>query len=383
MKYVIIGNGAAGMEAAFSIRKYDAEGDITVLSDSPYHYYYRPKVINYLAGEATVESLYLREPGFYARNGITVKLNIHAEKIDRAAKQVICAESESYQYNKLLIATGARSFVPPIEGSTKNGVFTLRGITDADEMRAYAKRCKSAIVIGGGLLGLEAARSLILLGLATTVIEFSGRLLHRQLDEEAAKAVREKLETMGMNFVLSESVAAINGAAGAESVTLKSGMTLPGEFVLISAGVRGRAELAEDADLTMNNGIVVNDYLETDDPAIYCAGDPAEHRGRLYGIWPACREQGMKAGLNMAGVKTEYTGTVMSNELKIVGVDVFSAGNIDAEKKLEERINRDGNAYRRIIIENGKIAGAIVIGDKDYAKKVMKVFSGELTLRDI
>lgn len=372
MKYLIIGNGVAGTEAAISIRKKDPEGEIRILTESSRPYYYRPRVIEYLADEAGVDKLIIHKPEFYEKNRIEVLLNTRAARILPKEHRVVDDKDVEHQYDRLLLATGARSFVPPIKGSQLKGVFTLREIADADSIKEYCKDLKNVAVIGGGLLGLETAHSLARLGKRVTVIEFCKWLLPRQLDERGGAVLMRMLEEKGLSFVLDDSVLSIEGDSATERISLKSGKEVAAGAVVIAAGIRCRMELAVEAGIEAKNGIIVDDHMRTSTADIYAAGDPIEHRGRVYGIWPAAQEQGRIAGLNMAGEAAPYAGTVMSNTLKITGIDLYSAGDFNAPN-CEMLVSEGNSSYKKLLLNINDPVGAIVLGDAEAVRLARKV----------
>lgn len=375
MNYLIIGNGVAGSEAALAIRKSDPEGAITILSASPYPYYYRPGVIEYLANGITRERLFIYKPDFYEKNRIAALLATTAERILPDNKIVVDHGGREHSYDRLLLATGADPFLPSIDGADLPGVFTLRDIEDADRLRDFALGSKRAVVVGGGLLGLESAHSLARLGLEVCVVETCGRLLPRQLDNDGARTLQRLLEGKGLSFALEDGVRAIEGDGSVELVHLKSGSSRKTDLVLVSAGIRGRSSIARDAGITVNNGILVDDNMKTSVADIYAAGDPIEHRDRLYGIWPAAREQGRVAGLNMAGVPTIYNPTLMAATLKITGIDLYSAGNFDASG-CDVMVSSSDNGYRKLLVDSGLAIGAIALGDHEAVKAAQRVMDG-------
>jgi nitrite reductase (NADH) large subunit len=371
MRYVIIGNGVAGTEAALAIRKNDHHGDIQLISESSHLFYYRPRLIEYLSGETAIEKFVLYKNEFYKKNRIDNILNTKITSIDTERKRAIDSVGSEYPFDKLLLATGANPFVPPIEGRDIKGVFTLRGITDAEKIVDFCRGFDNVVVVGGGLLGLESAHSISKLVKNVSVIENRDRLLPRQLDMEGASLLKRMLEKKGLSFYLNESVVKIAGNSRVKRVTLNSGKDIPADAVIISAGIRGRNELAEAAGIKVNRGIVIDNYMQTSIKNIYAAGDPVEHNSNLYGIWPAAREQGKIAGVNMAGVVTEYKGTVFSSTLKIIGIELYSAGDFNMEDS-GNYSSTNGNTYMKYI-EKGTQAAAIVIGDPDAIKLAQRV----------
>ncbi|MCP4136481.1 MAG: NAD(P)/FAD-dependent oxidoreductase [bacterium] len=375
MKYIIIGNGAAGMDAAQAIRKNDPHGEITLISKSRNLHYYRPRLIEFLAGEVPLEKLVTFKPEFYEKKGISNLLNTRIVSINAEEKTVTDSEGKSYTYDKLLIASGGFPFVPPIEGVDKSGVFTLRGASDAGNILNAGKEAKNIVVIGGGLLGLETAKSLAQAGKKITVIEFASWLLPRQLDETGGKLLQELLEENGMSFLTNDSVTEIAGNDRVETVVLKSGSVITADMVIISAGVRPNLALGQSAQLEVDKGIVVNNHMETSKPGIYAAGDVVEHKQRVYGLWPAAKEQGKVAGENMAGKESEYPGTVLSSNLKVTGIDLYSAGEIH-DDDLKVHVAKNNGSYKKFLLKENKPCGAIVLGDSDAVKIAQKVMNG-------
>ncbi len=377
MKHVIIGNGVAGTEAALAIRKTDPQAEITIISESSHLFYYRPRLIEYLAGEVTVDDFIIHKPDFYEKVNITNALSTEVVKIVPGENKVLTKDGSSFPYDRLLLAAGASCFIPRIEGVDRKGIFSMRSVGDADEIREYAKGKRKAVVIGGGLQGLETAHSLIKLGLEVACVEVAKWLLPRQLDAEGARLLQRLLEKKGLSFVFPDFAASFGGKDGVENVILRSGRELDAEEVVICAGIRTRNQLAQEAGLKVNRGIVVDDHLQTSADGVYAAGDVAEHNSQIYGLWEAAKEQGEAAGLNMAGQKTEYAGTVPSSTLKVTGIDLYSAGDFNPGQ--DRRVltsDRDG-AYRKLVLEDRRPIGAIVVNDAQAMKAASEVFAGK------
>lgn len=373
MKYVVLGNGVAGTTAAASIRKLDSSGKITILTDEAVPFYSRIRLIDYLAGEADKQGIIIHKDDWYEKNNIKLVLNSPVSEIDKENKRVV-TPSGQLAYDRLLIATGGISFVPPIPGSDKKGVFTLRTIRDADEIMAYAKGLRKVILIGGGVLGLEAGNSLRKTGYEITVVEFFPRLLPRQMDPEGAGVLKAQMEGMGFKFYLGARSKEIFGDERAKGLRLEDGTEIEGDLIIISAGVRPQAGLCKGLGLTINKGVVVNDRMETETKDIYAAGDLIEHRGMFYGIWPAAQKQGEVAGINMAGGSAVYEGTTMSNMLKVVGIDLAAAGDIDPDSKSESVVHKDKDKYiyRKLVIKDNVITGCILYGDISGYQKILR-----------
>jgi nitrite reductase (NADH) large subunit len=374
MNYIIIGNGVAGTTAAENIRKNDPKGEIKIFTDEAYPFYSRIRLMEYLAGEVELPKLQIRSNIWYDNQNIQLFLNSRVVDIDAAPKAIITQSGEHHNYDKLLLADGSHSFVPPVKGADKKGVFTLRNIKDALEIKRFAEGKAKALLIGGGILGLEVGNSLRKTGLQVSVVEFSSRLLPRQTDLVCAALLQTRLEQMGLTFYLGVASKEIIGENQVQGLLLEDGRQIDTDLIIISAGVRPNLELAQKLNLKTGKGIPVSDYLETEIPGIYAAGDSIEYHGMLYGIWPASEKQGEVAGLNMAGKKTAYTGTTLSNLLKVAGIDLLAAGDIDPEDKLEAFIDRNQElgTYRKIVIKENVIVGCLLFGTLEGRKKILK-----------
>jgi len=373
--YLIIGNGVAGTTAAENIRKQDKDGSITIVTDEDLPFYWRIQLNEYISGDITEEQLLAKKKDWYRDQNITLKLKTRIVGADAQKKVVVTEDKQELAYDSLLIATGSHSFIPPIKGNEKKGVFALRDVQDAREISLFTKSVEEVILIGGGLLGLEAGNALRKLGKKIMVVEFFPRLLPRQLDVDGAGRLQKIMEGMGFSFRLGAKTQEITGDDKAQGALLEGGETLSGQMVVISAGVRPNLELAEPLGLKTDKGIVVDEHLRTNQPDIYAAGDVAEFRGMPYGIWPAAMEQGKIAGMNMAGGEATYNGTTMANTLKVVGVDLASAGNIDAENEFESKVVTGENLYKKIVLDNNQIIGCIMLGDTKGFNEITKMMS--------
>ncbi len=381
--YLIVGNGIAGTTAAENIRKQDNEGGITIVTDEDMPFYYRIRLNEYVSGDMKEEELIARKDDWYQGHNITLKLNTRVSGAVPEEKILLTTGQERMGYDKLLLATGSHSFIPPIKGSDRKGVFALRSIQDARDIASRAGEVEEVVLIGGGLLGLEAGKALRRLGKKVMVVEFFPRLLPRQLDVDGAGRLQKIMEGMGFSFRLGAKTEAIVGVDEVDGVQLEGGETLPARMVIISAGVRPNMELAKDLGLECDKGIQVNERLMTSVPHIYAAGDVAEFNGMPYGIWPAAMEQGRIAGANMAGGDRVYQGTTMANTLKVVGVDLASAGNIDVENKLESRIVTDDAVYKKVVLEKDRIVGCIMLGNTKGFTRITKAMEEKLDVSGV
>ncbi len=387
MKFIIIGNGVAGTAAAANIRKTDKQSEITILTDESFPFYSRIRLIDYLAKETDKENIVIYKNAWYEENNIKLMLNSRVSGIDKDNKRVITADGTEFEYDRLLISTGGISFIPPIPGADKKGVFTLRTLQDADEIIAYAENRKKVVLIGGGVLGLEAGNSLRKTGHEVTVVEFFPRLLPRQMDTVGAGILKAQMESMGFTFYLGTKSKEITGNKSAQGLVFEDGRKIDCDMAIISAGVRPNAGLAAELGLDINKGVIVNDRMETEIRDIYAAGDIIEHRGIFYGIWPASQMQGEIAGTNMAGGNAVYKGSTPSNILKVAGVDLSAAGDIDPEGNFEPIIEKDSKRYiyKKLVIKDNILSGCILYGDISGYKKILNAIDEKKdisTIRD-
>jgi len=384
-RYVIVGCGAAGNSAAEAIRKIDSESEIRMFTKEKYPYYYRPALPEYLSGEKTVKGFTLHDSAWYEKNSIELHLGTELQTIDARNRLVTTGDGRSFPYDRLLIATGGNASLPRVKGADATGVFTLRTLEDADAILKRAGTAKTAALIGGGLLGLEAANGLRKRGIKVTVVERNPRMLPRQMDPEGARLLQQKLQEMGFAFLLSERTKEINSSEGRLSVLFESGNVLETDMVLFSAGVEPELTLARLAGLDVGRAVKVDDRLQTSVEHIFAAGDAVEHGGRYYGSWTAAMAQGRAAGANMAGREVLYGGTLQANRLKVAGIDLISIGDIDADGDDEciVKEKEDKCIYRKFVIENNSIAGAILLGDLHGEKEIQAAIEGHKDISSI
>ncbi len=381
MRHVIIGGGVASITAAIELARRQAE-EIELYTAERYPYYFRPRLPYFLAGEIAQEDLYVHPLSWYENKGIAVHLDSKVERLMPDQKRILLANGSEVPYDRLLLATGGMSFIPPIEGTDKKGVFALRTLDDAITIREYAAHCQEAVVIGGGLLGLEAARGLKALGLSVTALEFFPRLLPRQLDAEGSAVFQRLIEGLGINVGLQAETKSIVGNGEVRGVVLKDGREFAAQMVLVAAGARSNAGLAAEAGLRIERGIAVDEHMATDAPDIYAAGDAA-FRGRAWGIVPVARAQALVAAANMAGDNALYEEVVPSNTLKIVGIDLTSAGTVTPEDEGFVEIRRsdpEAGVYKKLVLKDNTLVGAIVLGDKALARKVERMVTSKAQL---
>lgn len=367
MRYVIVGNGWAAVAAAQALAEEDPSATIEIFGDEPYWAYRRPQLPDLLAGGVDLEHMWIHPPAWYEERGIAVHRDVRVEALDPPGQAILLSGGQRVPYDRLLLAMGSTAYVPPLAGTGRRGFFTLRTVDDALAIRDYAAKSRRAIVIGGGLLGLESARGLSSLGLQITIIEYGSWILQRQLDAEGAAILAPIMEGMGIRVVthgISERVLGDECVAG---LSLRGGTELEAELVLCATGVRPQTALAEQAGLTVNRGVVVDEHLRTSTAGIFATGDVAEYAGQVYGILPVAWEQSRVAAANMAGREATYAGTVPSTTLKVAGVDLTSIGEVNprGEGFIElRRSEPEAGRYLKAVLHEGRLVGAILLGDR-------------------
>ncbi len=382
MKIVIVGNNVAGTTLAKALRDADAIAEIEIYTEEPIPYYPRPKLIDYLEGKVQDKDMLFYPPEWYEKNRLGLHLGSKVDKIDTADKKIL-AKGAWTPYDALVLATGSSAFVPPFKGLPKKNVFTLRTMQDAKNIKETAARSKHAIVIGGGLLGLESARGVCSSNphLNVTILEYAEHLLMRQLDHEGADILQAWIEGTGAEVVTQAETEEILGQDSVTGVRLKDGRVIEGDTVIISAGARPNLTLAKDAGLKVNRGIVVDSSLRTSDPSIFAIGDVSEFNGQVWAMIPPAIDQARVAAKKILGQPgPDYKGTVPSNTLKVTGLDLTSVGTVRSaheppEPGYEEirAVTPDRKVYKKFVIKDGKMVGAILLGTKKEAMKVIKI----------
>ncbi|WP_229736237.1 nitrite reductase large subunit NirB [Novosphingobium endophyticum] len=366
-RLVVIGNGMAGCRAVEEILARDPERfDVTIFGAEPRVNYNRIMLSPVLAGEKTFDEIVINTQEWYEENSITLISGDKVDHIDREAMTVIAASGRVEPYDKLLIATGSDPFIIPVPGKDLEGVVTFRDLDDVDKMLDAAGKGGNAVVIGGGLLGLEAAHGLSLRGMKVTVIHLMPTLMERQLDEAAGWLLKTELERRGQTILTGANTKEILGEGGkVAGVLLEDGTEIPADIVVMAVGIRPATGLAKTAGLDVERGIMVDDHMVTSDPAILSVGECVQHRGMCYGLvaplWEMCRA--------LADFVTEspsgYEGSITSTKLKVSGIDVFSAGDFSGGEGCEDIVMRDAarGVYKRVIVKENKVLGAVLYGD--------------------
>ncbi|WP_282171487.1 nitrite reductase large subunit NirB [Cytobacillus firmus] len=385
-KLVLVGNGMAGVRTVEEILKAAPEKfEITIFGSEPHPNYNRILLSKVLQGDTDVKDITLNDWEWYKTNNITLYSGETVVKADPDRKVVISDKGRAEPYDELILATGSVPFILPIPGSDKEGVTAFRDLEDTDIMLQASKKYKKAAVIGGGVLGLEAARGLLNLGMEVSVIHISPYLMERQLDETAGKLLQKELEDQGMNFLLEKQTEAIIGNERVEGLTFTDGTMLEADLVVMAAGIRPNIKLAQESGLQVNRGIVVNDYLETSIPHIYSVGECAEHKGIPYGLVTPLYEQGKVLAKHICGKETDpYKGSVLSTQLKVSGVEVFSAGDFleDQEKKALKIFDDHEGVYKKIVFRGNKIVGAVLFGESQDGNRLFSMIKKQADISD-
>ena len=381
-KLVVIGNGMAGVKTLEHLLTIAPDlYDITVFGSEPHPNYNRILLSPVLAGEMTIDDIVINDRAWYRQHGIALHTGKTITKIDRRNRIVTADDGTRARFDRLLLATGSNPVKLPIAGVNFKGVLSYRDISDTEAMISAADKNMHAVVIGGGLLGLEAANGLRQRGMHVTVVHVMPWLMERQLDEEAARTLQRALELRGVVFKLSASSSEIVGRDGqVSSLHFKDGSELRADLLVMAVGIRPNVWLAESCGLQVNRGIVVDDTLQTYDPRIYAVGECVAHRGVSYGLVAPLYEMAKVCATHLAEVGSHrYLGSVPSTRLKVTGVDVFSAGNFMGTPASEAMVLRDpaNGVYRKLVIENDLLIGSVLVGDTGAAAQYVDLIAGK------
>ncbi|MBM3813539.1 MAG: NAD(P)/FAD-dependent oxidoreductase [Acidimicrobiia bacterium] len=366
-KLIVIGNGMAGVACVEQILKHSPRFDITIFGEETHVNYNRILLSSVLAGEKEMDDITINGLDWYQSNNISLRLGVRITGIDPVAKTVTGDDGSTIHYDKLLIAAGSTPLIPPMEGTTKQGVYCFRNLDDTRALLERARPGVKAVVIGGGLLGLEAARGLQVQGADVTVVHLMDRLMERQLDYTGGLFLKRKIEELGVKVLLEKSTSEILGNGHVEGLRFEDGETIEAGLVVIAAGIRPNVELGRKASLTVNRGIVVNNYMETSDPDIFAVGECVEHNCVCYGLVAPLYEQGKVLAATITGNRGPvYKGSISAAKLKIMGVDVFSAGFTDDTVAGVEAVRYEDpslGVYKKLTLKDGCLAGVILVGD--------------------
>lgn len=363
---VIVGNGMAAARLVDELAK-TALGRyaVAVIGEEPRLAYNRVLLSSVLAGETGSHEIELRPADWWRHRGVTVRYGYRVTEIDTGRRELKIAGEESMEYSKLVLATGSTPLRLNVPGADLAGVHTFRDTRDVDLLLTLAAAKKRVVVVGGGLLGLEAAYGLAKAGAPVTLLHLMDRLMERQLDGPAADLLKTLVERKGIRILLNASTARIHGEGRVEAVELADGSRIEADAVIFAAGIKPNVALAEDAGIAVNRGIVVNDVMQTASPDIFALGECAEHRGICYGLVEPAYEQARVLARHLAGRPAAYQGSVVSTNLKVSGVGVFSAGDFMGGEGSENLVltDRRRGTYKKLVIADGRLAGAVLIGD--------------------
>lgn len=372
-KLVVAGNGMAGVACVEQILKFRQDFEITIFGEETHVNYNRILLSSVLAGEKSPDDIALNGIEWYQSNGIRARLGVRITDVDSASKTVIDEDGGVTPFDDLIIATGSSAFIPPIEGVDKKNVHVFRTLDDTRTLMEKSAPGKRAVVIGGGLLGLEAARGLQVQGCDVTVVHLMDTLMERQLDATGGAYLTRKMETLGIRVLLGRKTQALYGNGRVEGLRFDSGEEIEADLVVIAAGIRPNVDLGRRAGVEVRRGIVVNDFMETSKPHIFAVGECTEHNGQLFGLVAPLYEQGKVLAATITGNRgPRFTGAAPAAKLKLMGVDVFSAGITEAREPGMETVRYEDPAlgiYKKLILKNNQLAGVILVGDASDSHK--------------
>jgi nitrite reductase (NADH) large subunit len=383
-KVVVVGGGVAGASAVESLRATCQDAEITLISKEPDLPYYRLNLTRYLAGEIDEDALPIHPESWYEEKNVRLLPGTEVSAIALEDMTVDLCGGEKQPFEKLVLTVGAHPFLPPLPGTAREGVTSLRSLDHAKRILAFPLSGANCVCIGGGLLGLETAGALARRGAEVTMLEGHGWLLPRQLSRTAGEKLHQHVADAGIKLRTRARTAEILGDERVRAVLLEDGGTLPADLVVIATGIRPNSYLARLSGLEVNQGVVVDNHLLSSHPCVLAAGDVAEHRGTVYGIWGASQYQGSIAGMNAVGLNAEFGGIPRSNTLKVLGLDLFSIGQIEPEDASFDVIEDDRNGeYFRFVFRDSRLIGSILLGDAALTSVVKKVVEKKADFSDI
>ena len=385
-KLVMIGNGMAGVRCMEEILKRNREAfDITIVGDEPYPNYNRIMLSHVLQGKTEIKDININDWKWYEDNDITLFTGEKVTEIDPEEKEIKTDKGSAISYDELIIATGSSAFILPVNGNELEGVIGFRTIQDTEFMIETADRYQKAVVIGGGLLGLEAARGLMDRGMEVEVVHLMPSLMEQQLDAPAAKMLKKDLEAQGMKFLMEKQTTEIYGNERVEGIKFSDGTSVECDLVVMAVGIRPNIQLAKHAGLDVNRGIIVDDHMQTSIPSIYAVGECAEHNGITYGLVAPLYEQGTALAAYLTGAKTTgYQGSILSTQLKVAGCDLFSGGKIAEDDETDAIIVHDqfAGVYKKVLVANNKVVGVVLYGDASDGTRLFTMLKKETDISE-
>ncbi len=379
IRVLIIGTGIAGVSAAESIRKASPSAPVQLVSIEKPYPYYRLNLTRLLAGEIDSGALPIHPESWYEENGFDLIRGVEVNELSHSDKVVRLTNEQKLTFDRLILAMGSHPFIPPVPGTHLDGVVTLRTAEDAQYILDSVGRGNECVVIGGGILGLETAGALSKRGATVSLFESHDFLMPRQLNRRASELMKKHLEKLGINLLENARTKEIAGDYRVREVLLESGDSIPAGLVIIATGIRPNTYLARKAELDVNRGILVNNYLETSFSDVYAAGDVAEHNGVVYGTWGVSQYQGNMTGLNALGKKLAFGGIPRSNTIKVLGVDLFSIGQfepVDGSYLVKE--DMVGDDFYHFLFHDGKLVGSILLGNTTIGPCIKKAIEGRV-----
>jgi NAD(P)H-dependent nitrite reductase large subunit/NAD(P)H-dependent nitrite reductase small subunit len=367
LRLVVVGNGMAGMRTVEELLRVAPDlYDITVFGAEPQPNYNRIMLSPVLSGEKQAEDIVINSREWYALNGIILHTGDPVVEVNRRERIVKSSSGYETRYDRLLLATGSNPVMIPVPGNKLTGVLTFRDLGDVDAMLRAAKSHKTAVVIGGGLLGLEAANGLMRQGMSVTVVHLMDSLMERQLDKPAAALLKASLESRGMKFLMPAQTEAILGEDRVTGLRFKDGSEIAADLVVMAVGIRPNMELAQKIGLRCERGVIVNDTLQTFDPRVYAVGECVQHRNATYGLVAPLWEQARVCATHLAQLGyARYHGSITSTQLKVTGIDLFSAGDFIGGEGTEDLVLRDPRRglYKRLVLKDNRVTGVVLYGD--------------------
>ncbi|MFQ5979356.1 MAG: NAD(P)/FAD-dependent oxidoreductase [Candidatus Heimdallarchaeota archaeon] len=391
MDAVIVGNSRAAIEAIRSFRQYDQDSPLTLLSKENLAGYCRPLIAEYLSGEKSYKEILYVSPDFYNEKKVNLLKGVEAVKLDTERKEILTNQGQKIAFDRLLIATGSKPVIPPIPGADLAGVYTFWTIGDAQDIAKRAEKAESAVVVGAGLVGMSAIHALHARGLQVSVVEMLDRVLTPCLDAPGSEIIQQKMRRSGINLHLKKKLTAIKEEPTSSSVLgveLDDGTKIPCQLVVVAAGVRPNIDFLRASPLNVNDGIIVNENLETSIPNIFAAGDAAQpydilhNENKIIANLPNASEQGRIAGANLAGQKTSYKGGITMTSMRYFGIPFVSMGILSKSEPLHQETsvhNSDMSIYRKLITTERRIIGAVLVGDINQGGIILRMIHEKIS----
>ena len=378
-RIIIIGSGTAALSAIKTIREISSDSEILVLGEENFYPYYRTKISKGLLDGLNEEKLLLKKKDWYDSNNVKIHLGHKVISIEPDKKAIILENGNTVAYDKLLITTGATNNIPPINGINKTGAFTLRNLNNAYDVLDYLNECKTILLIGGGIQNLEVANILSKEGKKVIIAEFASRLMPKLLDDYASNYLKEAMEAQGVKILLNTQVEEIQGDEKVQGFKTNSGIVYSCDMIIYSTGIKPNIEIADNTQIEINKGIIVNEKMETNIKDIFAAGDVAEFNSKIYGLWNIATLQGNVAGANICGHNSIFIPPIHFSSMNAFDLSLYSIGDIEEsnETNLFTQIDRENHKYYKVLVRNNKIVGAIILGDQKRAMIIKKLIENK------